>query len=68
MENTDLKEMCLEKFGFYFIARDFLSIMKIGEEGHETIICTCISFLPRLTRESSYINQANLKRGCFRWF
>ena len=49
-----------------FIACDFLSIMKIGEEGHKTFTYACIIImLPRVKREKFNINQANVKKVCF---
>ena len=46
-----------------FIAREFLSIMKIGEEGHKTFTYACITLLPRVKRESSHNNKA--KKSAF---
>ena len=57
------EELCLEKL--VFIACDFMSIMKIGEEGHKTFTYACITLLPRVKRENSYINQPNLRKSVF---
>ena len=51
-----------------FIACDFMSIMKIDEEGHNTFTYACITLLPRVMRENSYINHANIIKVHFRWF
>ena len=48
-----------------FIACDFLSIMKIGEEGHKTFTYANITLLLKVKRENSYTNQANLKKVRF---
>ena len=39
-----------------FIACDFFSIMKIGEEDNETFLYACITLFPAVKRENSYIN------------
>ena len=49
------EEIYLEKL--VFIACDFLTIIKIGEEGHKTFMNACKILLPRVKRENSYINQ-----------
>ena len=43
---------CIQKV-LVFIACDFLSIMKIGEEGRKTFTYACITLLPRIKREIS---------------
>ena len=63
------EEIYLEKL--VFIARDFLTIIEICEEGHRTFMNACKILLLRVRRESSYIHQAYIKKSdfdyCGRW-
>ena len=55
MENSNLKWRDIFWKLWCFIACDFMSIMKIDEEGHNTFTYACITLLPRVMRENSYI-------------
>ena len=61
--NVLMKRWFTQKLSF--ITCDYLSIMKIGEEGHETFTIACITLLPIVKRDSSYIYLTKVQKVHF---
>ena len=63
------KTISLRRYGyensliFITIDHDYLSIMKIGEEGHKTFTYGCMSLLPIVKGDCSYIYLAKVKKA-----